>query len=117
MLDDGSWLDVPSRPGSLVLNLGVTLSNMTSGRIKATEHRVREIGRERYSVPFFFEPGYHAQVPLHLPLENIQHMSLSSISDLNLPGNYQYGAWMMTRSKQFVEYRALTEEQTPHYCS
>ena len=107
MLEDGSWVDVPSRPGTIVVNLGDTLANMTNGRVKATKHRVREIGRNRFSVPFFLEPGYHCQVPPHLPAVHVQDKLLSSISDLKLPGSYQYGPWVMERNKRYVEYQAL----------
>ena len=109
MLEDGSWFDVRPRPGSVVVNLGSALASLTNGRVKATEHRVREIGRSRYSVPFFFEPQYHAQVPTHLPLEDIQRKSLSSISDVKVPGSYQYGPWMIENSRKYVEYQTLND--------
>ena len=38
--------------------MGDLLSRVSGGKFKATRHRVRSSpGRERYSVPFFFEPG------------------------------------------------------------
>ena len=107
MLEDGSWLDVPPRPGSIVVNLGDSLANMTNGRVKATKHRVKEIGKNRYSVPFFLESGYHCQVPPRLPALDGQSKLPSSISDLKVPGSYQYGPWLIRRSKQYVEYQAL----------
>jgi len=36
------------------------LSRITNGKLKATKHRVLDIGVERYSSPYFFEPHYCA---------------------------------------------------------
>ena len=52
---DGTWMGVAPRPGSLVVNIGDLMSRVTKGRFKATYHRVRDTGGDRYSVPFFFE--------------------------------------------------------------
>lgn len=106
MLGDESWFDVPPRRGSVLVNLGELLCNMTGGRVKATKHRVKDIGRDRYSVPFFFEPGYHSQVPPYLPVAGSQNRSLSLVSDL--PGSYQYGVWVMERNKRYVEYQDIS---------
>ena len=59
--EDGQWVGVAPRPGSLVVNIGDLLSRLTSGRFKSTYHRVRDTGIERYSVPFFFEPRFDGQ--------------------------------------------------------
>ena len=58
---DGSWMKVPPRPGSLVVNIGMLLSRLSNMRFKATKHRVRDIGGDRYSMPFFLEPRGDAQ--------------------------------------------------------
>lgn len=39
------------------------LSRITNFKLKATRHRVLDIGDERYSSPFFFEPNYNARIP------------------------------------------------------
>ncbi|KAL9580192.1 MAG: hypothetical protein Q9212_004638 [Teloschistes hypoglaucus] len=55
---DGRWVAAPYVPGSLVVNIGDLMAKVSSGRFNATYHRVRSSpGVERYSVPFFFEPG------------------------------------------------------------
>ena len=60
---DGRWLDVPHRPGSFVLNTGSMMVRWSNGRLKATPHRViNRSGRERYSVPFFYDPAVTAVV-------------------------------------------------------
>ncbi|TSD81993.1 isopenicillin N synthase family oxygenase, partial [Mycobacterium sp. KBS0706] len=66
-LPDGSWLDIPPAKGHLVVNFGKLLERWTSGRILAAEHRVLSPGRERFSVPFFYEPRVDARIePLAL---------------------------------------------------
>ena len=55
---DGHWIAAPYVPGSLVVNIGDLMAHVSGGRFRATQHRVRSTpGKERYSVPFFFEPG------------------------------------------------------------
>ena len=60
-LDDDTWMDVSSRPGSVVVNIGEALAAVSKGRFKATRHRVRNIGEERYSLPYFFRARFDAQ--------------------------------------------------------
>ncbi|KAK3697802.1 hypothetical protein LTR37_017267 [Vermiconidia calcicola] len=59
------WIPAPYVPGSIVINIGDLLANVSGGRFVATMHRVRTNGggsssadgMGRFSVPFFFEPG------------------------------------------------------------
>ena len=44
----------------MLVNLGETLSRIAGGRIKATRHRVIDIGIERFSCPYFSEPKFSA---------------------------------------------------------
>ena len=60
-MNDGEWFQVEPRPGSIVVNIGMLLSQLTCGKLKATTHRVRDIGRDRFSVPFFFEARSDAE--------------------------------------------------------
>jgi isopenicillin N synthase-like dioxygenase len=62
------WVAVPPRPGALVCNLGDMLDRMTGGRYRSTPHRVHSPqGRSRISCPFFFDPGWDANVRPILP--------------------------------------------------
>lgn len=63
------WIGAPPLPGSFVCNLGDMLERMTAGRYRSTPHRVVNRSRaDRLSFPFFFDPGWDAQV-LPIPLE------------------------------------------------
>ncbi len=54
---EGAWVDVAPRAGAFVMNTGSVMRRWSNGRLLATPHRViNRSGRERYSVPFFFDP-------------------------------------------------------------
>ncbi|MEU4210977.1 2-oxoglutarate and iron-dependent oxygenase domain-containing protein [Streptomyces sp. NPDC026206] len=67
---DGTFIDVPPLPGAFVINLGELLEVATNGYLKATNHRVVSPPgtRERYSVPFFYNPRLDARIePVPFP--------------------------------------------------
>lgn len=60
---DGSWLDVLPREDALVVNVGDMLHRWTNGMLLSTPHRVdNRSGRERYSVPFFYDPHVETEI-------------------------------------------------------
>ncbi len=59
---DGRWQAVNAEPGSFVINFGEMLQMWTRGRVTATLHRVIGSGRERISVPMFFNPNFDTNV-------------------------------------------------------
>lgn len=55
---DGTWHDAPPRRETFVMNVGQMLHQWSNGLLRATPHRViNRSGRERYSVPYFFDPN------------------------------------------------------------
>jgi isopenicillin N synthase-like dioxygenase len=56
------WVEAPPIPGSFIVNIGDLLEGWTNGLFKATQHRVVNTGRERFSMPLFFAVDYHTVV-------------------------------------------------------
>jgi len=59
---DGAWHGVTAEPGRFVVNFGEMLEMWTTGRVRATPHRVIGSARERISIPLFFNPNHDANV-------------------------------------------------------
>lgn len=61
--DGETWLDAPPRPGAFVLNIGDIGERWSNGTLRSTPHRVlNRTGRDRYSIPYFFDPAAAAVV-------------------------------------------------------
>lgn len=58
----GGWIALSAPPGEFVINFGEMLEMWTTGKIKATPHRVIGTQSERISVPLFFNPNHDANV-------------------------------------------------------
>lgn len=55
MSPSGEWVQAPTVPGGLVVNIGDMMMRWTNELYKSTVHRVvNRTGEERYSVPLFF---------------------------------------------------------------
>lgn len=51
------WIDVPPRPGTIVVNLGDVMQVWTNDRYRAAVHRVQPMTEtSRYSIPYFGNP-------------------------------------------------------------
>ncbi len=98
----GQWVDVPPLEGTLVVNFGQVLEQWSAGRIRATEHRVLGSGRERCSIPFFYEARADATIA-PLPLDR---------PDLFTP--FEYGDFLWKRMTSFVEFQGMERERGGH---
>jgi isopenicillin N synthase-like dioxygenase len=57
------WIEAPPIPGTLVCNIGDMLDRLTGGLYRSTPHRAKNVsGHGRLSFPFFFDPGFDAEV-------------------------------------------------------
>jgi isopenicillin N synthase-like dioxygenase len=59
---DGSWLDVPPIPGTVVVNLGDCMQVWTNDRYRAAIHRVLPVPDRRFSIPYFSNPPRTATI-------------------------------------------------------
>ena len=59
----GDWVDAQPMEQALVVNVGDMLHRMSNGKLISTPHRViNATGRERFSVPFFYDPHVSTQI-------------------------------------------------------
>jgi len=102
------WIDVPCVPGSFVVNIGDMLERLTAGRYTSALHRViNRSGRERISMPFFFDPAFDAQLR---PIEGVgpvvdRHERIERWDGINLREvGGSYGDYLIGKvSKVFPE--------------
>lgn len=59
---DGDWIPVPSIPDTYIVNIGRVMQVWSNGGYAATEHRVRGVKGDRYSLPFFYNPSFDALI-------------------------------------------------------
>ncbi|MGQ0676667.1 MAG: isopenicillin N synthase family dioxygenase [Rhodospirillales bacterium] len=97
----GAWLDVPPAEDGLAVNFGGLLERWTQGRIRATEHRILGPGRERMSIPFFYEPRVDAR---------IEKLPQPGAKDFE---PFLYGDHLWAAMAKFVEFRGLESMRAP----
>ena len=107
----GKWTGAPSDPELIICNLGDMLDRLTAGRYRSTPHRVRNhTGHDRYSLPFFLDPGWDARVePLRLepgwvaPIDAHERWDRADLRDVE----GTYGQWLTAKvSKVFPDLAA-----------
>jgi isopenicillin N synthase-like dioxygenase len=98
---DGTWLDVPPADEGLAVNFGKVLERWCGGRIQATEHRVIGTGRERMSIPFFYEACADAEIR-PLPLDQAASFE-----------PFLYGDHLWATTTQFVEFKGMESLRKP----
>ena len=97
----GKWLDVAPREGTLAVNFGKVLERWSGGQIRATEHRVIGHGRERRSIPYFYEARADALIA-PLPLA-----AAASFEP------FLYGDYLWATTTKFVEFRGMEGLRRP----
>ncbi len=59
----GQWIDAPPIEGTFVINIGDMLERWSNDLFVSTPHRVvNSSGRERYSIPIFYDPDFETVV-------------------------------------------------------
>mmetsp|Transcript_5858 Transcript_5858/g.9446 ORF Transcript_5858/g.9446 Transcript_5858/m.9446 type:complete len:111 (+) Transcript_5858:771-1103(+) len=58
----GEYKPIKPVENAIVVNIGDTLEEISGFQIKATRHRVADIGCERFSAPFFLDPKFSARI-------------------------------------------------------
>jgi isopenicillin N synthase-like dioxygenase len=90
------------------VNIGALLQRISDNKIKATMHRVVDIGVKRYSCPFFFDPKFSARVTTNIlkssrtKCEDLKY-ELDPSNQKEMEGVVTYGELVSTRMLQFVE--------------
>lgn len=109
---DGKFRDVKGVKNSIVVNLGATLQRISNFKIKATLHRVLDIGRDRYSSPYFFEPKLSARITTNI-LESKRQYCEDIEYDLDpknkdeVESTLTYGEFSLTRIGQYGEWKGF----------
>jgi len=93
------WVAAPPVPGAFVVNIGDQMARWTNDVFAATHHRViNTSGRERYSMPFFFEPNFDAVISCLDTCRSAEH-----------PAKYAdvvAGEYLVSRFNDTFSYRA-----------
>ena len=89
---DEPWLNIPPYNNGLIINVGALLSEMVDGKFKATNHRVIDLGTDRFSVPLFYEMHFDGDVS-----RSLSGKVINSVFQ-------KYGPWMTNRTSMFAEY-------------
>lgn len=87
---DGYWHDIPSVPGAFVINTGDMMQVWSNDIYHAAIHRVLAmVDRDRYSIPFFFNPAPGTEVS-----------PLPSVVSEERPARYRTVNWSEFRARR-----------------
>jgi len=107
----GEWIPAPASADLVVCNIGDMLDRVTGGRYRSNPHRVRNHeGHDRYSLPFFLDPGWDAVVEpwtfdddWEIPLDAAERWDRANLRDVS----GTYGEWLSAKvSKVFPDLAA-----------
>ena len=94
---NGKYVSVKPQYNQLVVNVGDIMSRITNFTLKATRHRVLDIGIERFSSPFFLEPKYVAKIPSNLLEPESAQVEPPII----------YGEWIVKKIMTYAEWQGF----------
>jgi len=87
---NGYWYNIPPVPGAIVVNTGDMMQVWSNDLYHAPVHRVLAMAdRDRYSLPFFFNPAANARVS-----------PLPTVTGKGNPGRYRDIEWASFRGKR-----------------
>ncbi|MEE9334384.1 MAG: 2-oxoglutarate and iron-dependent oxygenase domain-containing protein [Granulosicoccaceae bacterium] len=95
VMSEGKLVDVESRPGSFVVNLGEMMQAATNGYLRATKHQVVSPppGQQRISIAYFVNPRLDARFePINLPAMLAAKATGGQNADPNNPVFATFGA-------------------------
>ncbi|KAK9164351.1 hypothetical protein Syun_005253 [Stephania yunnanensis] len=98
---DGEWTKVKPIPDSYIINVGDIIQVWSNDRYKSIEHRVKvNSERERFSIPFFFNPAHHVMVK---PMEEL--------IDEQSPAKYREYNWgKFFKTRKLSDFKKLDVE-------
>jgi isopenicillin N synthase-like dioxygenase len=97
----GEWIEIPALDEAIVVNFGALLERWTSGRVRATPHRVISVAPTRYSIPFFFEPRADAVIA-PLPIRDAVPFE-----------PFSYGDHLWSAMSAFPNFTGIADLRTP----
>ncbi|KAA8545897.1 hypothetical protein F0562_020652 [Nyssa sinensis] len=105
---DGEWIRVRPTPDAYIINVGDIIQVWSNDKYESVEHRVMvNSQRERFSIPFFLNPGHHVMVE---PLEEL--------TDEQNPAKYKaynWGKFRATRIRSNFKKLSVENIQIHHF--
>ncbi|EXB63674.1 Flavonol synthase/flavanone 3-hydroxylase [Morus notabilis] len=105
---DGEWISVKPTPDAYIINVGDIIQVWSNDRYESVEHRVTvNSEKERFSIPFFFNPAHYTVVQ---PLEEL-------IDEQNPPKfrAYNWGKFLVNRGLSNFKKLNVENIQTYHF--
>jgi isopenicillin N synthase-like dioxygenase len=107
---DDVWRSIKPVPNAFVINIGDMLSRLTNYILKATLHRVIDIGSDRFSSPFFFEPFYMAKIPSSILSSFAESAIVELTEEQKQLDNVMYGDYMIDKVIAYcLSYNGITK--------
>ncbi|RVW49774.1 putative 2-oxoglutarate-dependent dioxygenase [Vitis vinifera] len=104
---DGEWIRVKPTPDAYIINVGDIIQVWSNDTYESVEHRViLNSERERFSIPFFFNPAHHLWVQ---PLEELTKGGKPKYRA------YNWGKFFATRKRSNLKKLDVENLQISHF--